>query len=59
VSTNMKLQNDGDVRTIYMFSIFCQYSIKRPVELDAALVRSIQDICSSLIRLRTLDETEA
>jgi hypothetical protein len=38
--TNMKHQNNNDVRTI--FSIFfssSQYSTKRPVELDATLVK--------------------
>ncbi|MCI11390.1 photosystem I P700 chlorophyll a apoprotein [Trifolium medium] len=50
----MKLQNDDDVRTI--FSIFSQYSTKGPIELDTTLVRSIQAICSRLIRLRTFDQ---
>ncbi|PNY06641.1 hypothetical protein L195_g003116 [Trifolium pratense] len=50
----MKLQNDDDVRT--MFSICSQYNMKGPIELDAALVRFIQVICSSLILLITYDE---
>jgi hypothetical protein len=33
--TNMKLKNDGNVRT--MFSIFAQYMTKGPNELDAKL----------------------
>ncbi|MCH94309.1 hypothetical protein A2U01_0015267, partial [Trifolium medium] len=41
--TDMKLQKDGDVRT--MFSIFSQYNTKGPIELDATLVRSVQYIC--------------
>jgi hypothetical protein len=36
----MKLQNDGDVGTI--FSISSQYSTKGPIKLDATLVRSVQ-----------------
>ncbi|KAK2361307.1 hypothetical protein QL285_086471 [Trifolium repens] len=55
--TNMKLQNDGDVRT--MFSIFSQYSTKGLIELYTTLMRSFQDICSSLNRSRTLDEIVA
>ncbi|MCI47252.1 hypothetical protein A2U01_0068493, partial [Trifolium medium] len=50
----MKPQNDSDVRT--MFSIF--YT-KGPIELDATLVRSVQAICSSLIRQRTFVEIAA
>jgi hypothetical protein len=37
---NGKLQNDGDVRT--MFSIFSQYMTKGQIELDAKLVRSVE-----------------
>jgi hypothetical protein len=55
--TNMRLTNDGDVRT--MFSIFSQYMTKGPIELDAKIVRSVEDICSNLIRLRTFDEIAA
>jgi hypothetical protein len=50
----MKLKNDGDMRT--MFSIFTQYMTKGPIELNAKLVRSVEAICSNLIRLRTFDE---
>jgi hypothetical protein len=53
----MRLTNDGDVRT--MFSIFSQYMTKGPIELDAKLVRFIQDICSNLIRPRIFDEIAA
>ncbi|MCI22980.1 photosystem I P700 chlorophyll a apoprotein, partial [Trifolium medium] len=53
---NMKLQNDDDVRT--MFSIFSQYNMKGPIELDATLVRYVQDICSGLICPMTLDSDE-
>ncbi|MCH88959.1 hypothetical protein A2U01_0009852, partial [Trifolium medium] len=52
--TNMKLQNDNDVRT--MFSIFSQYMTKGPIELDATLVRSVEAICSNLIPFRTFVE---
>ena len=52
--TQMKLKNDDDVRT--MFSIFEQYSTKGPIELDALLIRSFEDIRKSLIRPRTYEE---
>jgi hypothetical protein len=55
--TNMRLTNDGDVRK--MFSIFSQYMTKGLIELDAKLVRSVEDICSNLIRPRTFDEIPA
>jgi hypothetical protein len=50
----MKLQNGGDVRT--MSSIFSQYIMEGPIELDATLMRPVQDICSSSILPRTIDE---
>jgi hypothetical protein len=43
-----------DVRTTY--SIFAQYMTKAPIELDAKLVRSVQDICSNLIHPRIINE---
>ena len=43
----MKLINDDDVRT--MFSIFGQYSTRRLIELDASLVKSVEQIQKSLI----------
>jgi hypothetical protein len=52
--TNMKLQNDSDVRTIS--SIFSQYIMEGPIELDATLMRLVQDICSSSILPRTIDK---
>ncbi|KAK2427777.1 hypothetical protein QL285_026336 [Trifolium repens] len=55
--TTMKLQTDGDVRT--MFSIFSQFMTKGPIELEAKLVRSVESICSNLIRPRTFDEIAA
>jgi hypothetical protein len=55
--TNMRLRNDGDVRT--MFSIFSIYMTKGQIELDAKLVRSVEDICSNLICPRTFDEIAA
>jgi hypothetical protein len=53
----MKLQNEGDVRTI--FSVFAQYMMKGPIELDAKLVRPVQAIYSNLIRLRIFDKIAA
>jgi hypothetical protein len=53
----MKLQTDGDVRT--MFSIFSQFMTKGPIELEARFVRSVESICSNLIRQRTFDEIVA
>ena len=45
----MKLSSDDDdVRT--MFSIFCQYSTRVPIELDLSLVRYVEHIQQSLIR---------
>ncbi|KAK2404898.1 hypothetical protein QL285_054200 [Trifolium repens] len=55
--TSMKLQTDGDVRT--MFSIFSQFMTKGSIELEARLVRSVESICSNLIRPRTFDEIAA
>ncbi|KAK2381140.1 hypothetical protein QL285_068772 [Trifolium repens] len=55
--TSMKLQTDGDVRT--MFSIFSQFMTKGPIEQDTRLVRSVEDKCSNLIRPRTFDEIAA
>ncbi|MCI22866.1 hypothetical protein A2U01_0044044 [Trifolium medium] len=52
--TNIKLQNDGDVRT--MFSIFSEYMTKGPIELNAKLLRFVEAISSNLIHLRTFDE---
>ena len=42
----MKLTNDDDVRT--MFSVFGQHSTRGPIELDASLVRSAEQILKSL-----------
>jgi hypothetical protein len=52
--TNVKLRNNGDVRT--MFSVFSRYRTNVPIELDASLVRYVEDIMSNLIRSRTYDE---
>ncbi|KAK2377457.1 hypothetical protein QL285_078130 [Trifolium repens] len=49
--TNVKLRNNGDVRT--MFSVFSRYRTNVPIELDASLVRYVEDIMSNLIRPRT------
>jgi len=53
----MKLTNDDGVRT--MFSIFCQYSTRGPIELDASLVRSVEEIRKSLFRSRNYEEIRA
>ncbi|MCI43720.1 hypothetical protein A2U01_0064958, partial [Trifolium medium] len=55
--TGMKLQNDGDVRTL--FSIFSRYMMKGPIELDAEMVKPVEDIMSNMIRVRTFDEIAA
>jgi len=52
----MKLMND-DVRT--MFAIFGEYSTRGSIELDASLVRSVEQIHKSLIRLRNYKEIMA
>ncbi|MCI39203.1 hypothetical protein A2U01_0060434, partial [Trifolium medium] len=51
VYTNIKLQNDGDVRTMFLTSIM--------IRLDAKLVRFVEAIMSNMIRLRTFDEIAA
>jgi len=53
----MKLTNDDDVRT--MFSIFGLHSTRGPIELDASLVRSAEQIQKSLIWPRTYEEIRA
>jgi len=50
----MKLTNDDDVRT--MFSIFGQHGTRGPIELDASLVRSAEEILKSLHRPRNYEE---
>jgi len=49
--------NDDDVRT--MFSIFGQYNTRRPIELDASLVKSVEQIKKSLIRPMNYEEIRA
>jgi hypothetical protein len=39
-----------------MISIFSQYTMKEPIELDATLVTSVHDICSRFILPMTFDE---
>ena len=51
----MKLANDDDVRT--MFFVFGQHNTRGPIELDASLVRSAEQIQKSLIRPRNYEET--
>ena len=55
--SRMKLTNDGDVRT--MFSVFGQHSTRGPIELDASLVRSVEQILKSLRRPRNYEEIRA
>ncbi|MCI20009.1 hypothetical protein A2U01_0041169, partial [Trifolium medium] len=56
--TNVKLRNNDDVRT--MFSVFSRYRENVPIEMNANLVRSVEDIMSNLIRRpRTYDEIAA
>jgi len=55
--SRMKLENDDDMRTV--FSIFGQYSTKEPIELDASLVRSVEQIQKSLIWPRNYEEIRA
>jgi len=56
--SQMKLTNDDDdVRT--MFSVFGQHSTKGPIELDASLVRYVEQIQKSLIRPRNYEEIRA
>jgi len=53
----MKLTNDNDVRT--MFSVFGQHITWGPIELNASLVRSDEQIQKSLIRPRNYEEIMA
>ena len=53
----MKLTKDDDVRT--MFSVFDQHSTRGPIEWDASLVRSAEQILKSLIRPRNYEEIRA
>jgi len=52
--SRMKLTNDDDVRT--MFSVFGQHSTRGPIELDASLVRSAEQILKSLHRPMNYEE---
>ncbi|AES99107.2 hypothetical protein MTR_5g076630 [Medicago truncatula] len=49
--------NDDDVRIV--FSIFGQYNTKGPIELDALLVRSVEQIQKSLIWPKNCEEIMA
>jgi len=53
----MKLTNDDDVRT--MFSVFGQHSTRGPIELNALLVRSVEQILKSLNRPKNYEEIRA
>jgi len=53
----MKLTNDDDMRTI--FSVFGQHNTRGPIELDASLVRSAEQILKSLNWPRNYKETRA
>jgi len=55
--SRMKLMNDDDVGT--MFSVFSQHNIRGPIELDALLVISAEQILKGLIRSRNYEEIRA
>jgi len=55
--SQMKLRNNDDMRTI--FSIFSQHCTRGPIELDASLVRSVEQILKSLNRPRNYEEIRA
>jgi len=55
--SRMKLTNDDNVRT--MLSVFGQHSTRGPIELDASLVRSVEQILKSLHRSRNDEEIRA
>jgi len=42
-----------------MFSVFAQHSTRGPIELDASLVRSTEQILKSLHRPRNYEEIRA
>jgi len=54
--SRMKLTNDDNVRT--MFFVF-QHNTRGPIELDASLVRSAEQILKSLHRPRNYEEIRA
>jgi len=53
----MKLTNDDNMRT--MFSIFGQHSTRGPIELDALLVRSTEQIVKFFIQPKTYEDIRA
>nr|ABD32829.1 hypothetical protein MtrDRAFT_AC150440g14v2 [Medicago truncatula] len=53
----MKLKNDDDMRT--MLFVFGQHSTRGPIELDASLVRSAEQILKILHRTRIYEEIRA
>ena len=55
--SRMKLANGDDVRT--MFSVFGQHSTRGPIELNASLVRSVEQILKSLNRPKNYEEIRA
>ena len=55
--SRMKLTNNDDVRI--MFSVFGQHNTRGPIELDASLVRSAEQILKSLNRPRNYEEIRA
>jgi len=54
--SRVKLMNDDGVRTILIFG---QYSTRGPIELDASLVRSVEQIQKSLMRPKNYEEIRA
>jgi len=55
--SRMKLTNNDDVRT--MFSVFGQHNTRGPIELDASLVRSVEEILKSLHQPMNYEEIRA
>ena len=50
-------QNDDDVRT--MFSVFGQHSTRGPIELDASLIRSAEQILKKFASAQELQRDQA
>ena len=55
--SRMKLTNNDDVRT--MFSVYAQHSTRGPIELDALLVRSTEQIVKFFIQPKTYEDIRA
>ena len=57
ITSVLKLTNDDDVRT--MFTVFGQHNTRGPIELDASLVRSVEEILKSLHQPMNYEEIRA